>query len=390
MYEQSGNYKALNDQFFDKFIVTEKQYQQYTDHEKQCRHIIQVRIGDDFQWLYITERGIQTKVAENRWKPWSTNDVEFNISQKEWRRDGVGWDGAPTRAFVCRKCTYANTGKTRWLMKCDPGRFPKDLEPLGVLEQIVLNRFVIYGQTNKMGCMTTSTGARISRGKRLYGHMVAQPLSTVEVLKSECKTIPRKKFAKYAAQICFIGSSEQYKAIRALTFRHGIYQLRIDVLKKWMRFMGMETELQRLIDDEEGYKAAWANEFAELEKMTIANDGAIFHDLNARASSDVAGMAPQVLECDDATQQRATGGFQSYVGVMPMSTEVDRLTRLKWLQSKVNPEDVVDANENIPNLQVKAHLADKLMNEFEVNDEIIYIHELSSVGGHRPLGCFVL
>ncbi len=42
-----------------------------------------------------------------------------------------------------------------------------------------------------------------------------------------------------------------------------------------MEFMEMDEELQRLIADEEGYKAAWESEFVKLEKMTIPNDGAI-------------------------------------------------------------------------------------------------------------------
>ena len=225
--------------------------------------------------LYLTAKGIQTKVSENRWRPWRTEEVEFNIPQDKWRREGVGCDDTPPRAFVCRTCQSEGTGKSAWLMKCDVGVFPKYLKPLGLLEQIVLNRYVLYGYTNKMGCMKTSTGATISRGKRLYGHMVAHPLSNVQLLESECKTLPRKEFAKYAAQIIFIGSGMQFKASRKLTFRHGIYQLRIDVLKAWMEFEGMDEELLRLTNDEDGYRAAWDSEFAKLEKMTIANDGAI-------------------------------------------------------------------------------------------------------------------
>ena len=360
--------------------MSEEQYQRYSDREKECRHIIQVRAGDNLQRLYILERGIETKVGENRWRKWSTKDVKFNIPQEEWRRDGVGWGGALNRAFVCRTCRSESNGKKVWLMKRDPGRIPSHLRPLSPLENIVFNRFVMYGRTNKMGCRTTSTGAQIESGKKLYGHQVAIPLSRVQISKSECKTIPRKKFAEYAAHICFIGSDKQWtNAARRLTFKHGIYQLRIDVLKDWMRFHGMETELQRLVDDEKGYTAAWKKEFAELEKMVVTNDGDMFHEINARASSDVAKMAPQVPDGDDATQQGATGGFQDYVGVMPMSNNTDHSVRLRWLQQKVFPKDVDDED---PDLLVTARLG-KLMNEFKVNDEIIYIRVMSSAGGCR-------
>ena len=110
----------------------------------------------------------------------------------------------------------------------------------------------------------------------------------------------------------------------------------------------------------------------------------IFHDLNARASSDVAGMAPQVPDGDDATQQGATGGFQTYVGVMPINTRVRRIARLKWLQKKVFPEDDVDGDAD-PELLVTARV-DKLLNEFRENDEIIYIRGVPSMSECTPSG----
>ncbi len=226
--------------------------------------------------LYLTAKGIQTKVSENRWRPWRTEEAEFNIPQDRWQRDGGGCDGSPPRAFVCRTCQSERAGQSAWLMKCDVGVLPKHLKPLGLLEQIVFNKYVMYGYTNKMGCMKTSTGATVSRVEKLYGHMVACPLSNVQLLESECTELPRREFAKYAAQIIFIGSGKQYKMSRKLTFRHGIYQLRIDVLKAWMEFEGMDEELMRLTNDEDGYRAAWDSEFEKLEKMSCkANDGAI-------------------------------------------------------------------------------------------------------------------
>ncbi len=37
----------------------------------------------------------------------------------------------------------------------------------------------------------------------------------------------------------------------------------------------MEDAVMRLTNDEDGYRAAWDRELAELHKMTITGDGAI-------------------------------------------------------------------------------------------------------------------
>ncbi len=110
----------------------------------------------------------------------------------------------------------------------------------------------------------------------------------------------------------------------------------------------------------------------------------IFHELNARASSDVAGMAPQIHDGDDATQQGATGGFQCYVGVKSINTKVSPIARLKWLQRKVYPEDAADDDAR-PDLVVTARV-DGLMNEFRENDEIIYIRGVPSGSEYTPPG----
>ena len=88
-------------------------------------------------------------------------------------------------------------------MTADLGRFPPGLEQLGFLEQILMARFVCFGRVNKMGCVTTPTGSA-SKVSKLYGHMLALPLSKAEVIESECNELPMKHFTKYAARICFI------------------------------------------------------------------------------------------------------------------------------------------------------------------------------------------
>ena len=113
--------------------------------------------------------------------------------------------------------------------------------------------------------------------------------------------------------------------------------------------------------------------------MVVTNDGEMFHKINARASSDVAKMMPQVPDGDDATQHGATGGFHDYVGVMPMSNNNDRSARLRWLQQEIFPNDVKDDDEDA-GLLVTARLGN-LMNEFKVNHEIIYIRVTASDGG---------
>ena len=120
------------------------------------------------------------------------------------------------------------------------------------------------------------------------------------------------------------------------------------------------------------------------KKTVVTNDGAMFHEINVRASSDVAKMVPQVPDDDDATQQGATGGFQDYVGVMPTEgdADTDRSKRLKMMQRMVFKEDA-QKNDKDHNLLVTARLG-TLMNEFKVNDEIIYTRVMSSTCECRP------
>ncbi|MFP6874978.1 MAG: hypothetical protein VCA55_15885, partial [Verrucomicrobiales bacterium] len=242
---------------------------------------------------------------------------------------------------------------------------------------ILMARFVMFGRVNKMGCVTTQTesGSRVSK---LFGHMLALPLSKTQVDESYDELnngeLPRKRFAKYAARICFIGDGKAYQAARELTWKHEIYEIDVDRLKRWMLFMGQDEELRRFTKHEAVYREVWADERRELESMTCFGDTATFSVLNERASSDVARMTPQIFENDSATQQGATGGFENYVLTTPMeSTPVGRAMRLKWIKRLVEQNDPeADEKEVEGEVQIKVHIPDRLMNEFEENDRIIF------------------
>ncbi len=59
-----------------------------------------------------------------------------------------------------------------------------------------------------------------------------------------------KEFVKYAAQICFVGDGMAANVARKLTLQHGAYNIDIQKLKDWMKFMGQEEELERLTKHE--------------------------------------------------------------------------------------------------------------------------------------------
>ena len=276
-------------------------------------------------------------------------------------------------SVVCTRCVHKKHGEKRWLMTADLGRFPRGFKHLGFLEQIIMSRMIMFGHVNKMGCTTGTSGA-----PKLFGHMLALPLSRVKILESQCDELPRKHFVKYAARICFVGDGLARNAARKLTAQHGAYHVDIQRLKDWMKFMGQEEELERLTKHEAEYKETWANELDELDKMTCLGDTETFSVLNKRASSDVGKMTPQVLEGDDATQQGATGGFEHYVLHPPVTPQKQtRQARLMWIKELVNAKDIEEGGEDEGeeeegDMEIKVRLSNTLRNEFTELDRIIY------------------
>ncbi len=67
----------------------------YDDREKLCRHLTRVHTTGESQWYYIVDRGVQSKVGDNCWRWWSTEEKEFNIEDEHRTLDGA-------RAFVQR------------------------------------------------------------------------------------------------------------------------------------------------------------------------------------------------------------------------------------------------------------------------------------------------
>ena len=67
----------------------------YDDREKLCRHLTRVHTTGESQWYYIVDRGVQSKVSDNRWRWWSTEEKEFNIEDEHRKLDGA-------RVFVQR------------------------------------------------------------------------------------------------------------------------------------------------------------------------------------------------------------------------------------------------------------------------------------------------
>ena len=282
-----------------------------------------------------------------------------------------------TSSVVCTRCVHKKHGERRWLMTADLGRFPRGFKHLGVLEQIIMSRMIMFGHVNKMGCTTASANG--TSGYKLSGHMLALPLTRVEILDSKCDELPRKHFVKYAARICFVGEDGLVRnAARKLTAQHGAYHIDTQRLKDWMKFMGQDEELERLTQHEAEYKETWANELDELDKMTCLGDTETFSVLNKRASSDVGKMAPQVFEGDEATQQGATGGFEHYVLNPPATPQKEtRQARLMWIKQLVNSEDIEEGGEDegeeeAGDMEIKVRLSNTLMNEFQELDRIIY------------------
>jgi hypothetical protein len=260
-------------------------------------------------------------------------------------------------------------------MTADLGRFPRGFKHLRFLEQIIMSKMIMFGHVNKMGC-TTASGKGTPGAPKLFGHMLALPLSRVEIRESQEDELPRRHFVKYAARICFIGEDGLLRnAARQLTKQHGVYDINIQRLKDWMTFMGQEEELARLTNHEAEYKKTWDDEIEELHKMTCFGDTETFSVLNKRASSNVSKM----FEGDDATQQGATGEFERYV-LNPPATPVkhSRRARLTWIKELVNTEDVEEGGEDegeqeVGDMEIKAGLSWKtLRNEFRELDRIIY------------------
>ncbi len=199
----------------------------------------------------------------------------------------------------------------------------------------------------------------------------------MDIEESRCDELPRKEFVKYAARVVFIGDGQAYKVARGLTQDHGKDVIDIEKLKKWMEFMGKQDQLERLEKHEAEYKESWKKEIDVLHEMTALGDTAQFSKLNAWASSDVAKATPQVLEDDDATSQGATGGFQNFV-MKPTAQpqELTRRTRLQLIQEllKANHRaeaDTKDSDER-EKMTLRARVSNTLLNEFEIQDEIIY------------------
>lgn len=268
---------------------------------------------------------------------------------------------------VCTRCVDKRFGKNRWLMTADLGRFPPGFKHLGLLEQIIMARLIMFGHVNKMGCTITSTGTT-SKVNKLFGHMLALPLSRLDILKSKCDELPRKEFVKYAARICFVGDGMAANAARKLTLQHGAYNIDIQKLKDWMKFMGQEEELERLTKHEAEYKESWAKELDELLEMTSLGDTETFSVLNTRASSDIGKMA---------TQQEATGGFEHYILNPPAEPKKPtRQARLTWIKELVNGKDRdegdAEGDDKVGDMKIKARISNTLMNEFEELDRIIY------------------
>ncbi len=202
------------------------------------------------------------------------------------------------------------------------------------------------------------------------------PLSRVDIVESESTELPRKKFIKYAAQICYVGGDDQADEFaRQLTRQHEFYTIDTQKLKEWFKFMGQEEELERLVENEAEYEESWQSELDRLFENASFGDTKEFEYFNKRASADVAKMNQGVPENDGDTQQRIKAGVERYVLTSPVDPKQPTPhSRLTWIRESIFGDDPDESDKEGEGLKVEARIGgfDAMRNEFEELDDILY------------------
>ena len=272
----------------------------------------------------------------------------------------------------------------------DPGRIPQHLadNPLNQAERIVISKYVVFGNMNKMN---------ISGGNKLYGHVIAIPLdkdiqkravagmslyrshvifhkelkltdwiSCSGVTLNDKRTsqleekLPRMKFSEFC-KMSFFGEDKTWHAIRKLAGELGHVKIRPARLEMWMEALEMHEELKRFRDNRAQYIKSWAAEECVILDNAIVNGDNVAQEYERGVGSDVAKMRPQMDGNDDAdTEHDATPGISNSL-LMSTTQEIssDFLTHAKRLFTSSGEE------------QINVDLKDELENEFLVNPEII-------------------